>query len=314
MPARCSLSATSKQLWSHDSRMPSCAVGPFRVVVRTNTQGGIEYSPQNGTVTMVDPGFTVDSIPTAASGCEGLEGSINEALSLPVTTTTTTTRPGTKATPTTLNPYNTDPPVPSVLLSLTFSPAPKAAATPPPPPYKPQTPATTTQTTAAAQPVPNAVPPPAPETDHNRRAGTTTTAVAAVAAGRTVQQVEQQQATSSRKAQQRYEEAHEARRRDRSRAKAGSNTRGTYIVGGKGTKFRPPTTTAKKPGTKKLTFVAAAFTKRSPSALATALNLLGLVGLLVFTALALWLVTSEVSAFSAGQKRRRTHRIAGITK
>ena len=137
-----------QELWSHDSRLPSCPVGPFRVVVRTNSQGGIAYSPQNGAVTMVDPGFTVDPIPTAASGCEGLEGSINEALSLPVTTTTTTTRPGTKPTPTTLDPYNTDPPVPSVLMSLTFSPAPKAAATPPPPPpHNPQTPQKTTPTT-----------------------------------------------------------------------------------------------------------------------------------------------------------------------
>ena len=56
----------------------------------------------------------------------------------------------------------------------------------------------------------------------------------------------------------------------------------------------------------------ASFVKRSPSALATGLNLAGLLGLLVFSSLALWLVTSELSDFKAGA-RRNPHRIAGVT-
>ena len=50
--------------------------------------------------------------------------------------------------------------------------------------------------------------------------------------------------------------------------------------------------------------------KRSPSALATGLNLAGLLGLLVFSSLALWLVTSELSDFKAGRtpSTRASHR------
>src|SRR4051794_21167129 len=98
--------------------MPSCSVGPFRFIVRTNTQGGIAYSSQSGAVTMVDPAYTIDAIPNSAPGCAGLEGSINGALSLPVTTTTTTTAdPRQPTTTTTTNPYSTDPPVPSLVAS-----------------------------------------------------------------------------------------------------------------------------------------------------------------------------------------------------
>jgi len=61
-------------------------------------------------------------------------------------------------------------------------------------------------------------------------------------------------------------------------------------------------------------FAPASFIKRPQSALATGLDLLGLLALLVFSSLALWLVTSELSDFSAGNRRVKTHRIAGITR
>ena len=63
-----------------------------------------------------------------------------------------------------------------------------------------------------------------------------------------------------------------------------------------------------------LQFTNAAFIKRPQSAVATVLDLIGLIGLLGFSSLALWLVTTELSEFSASSKRLRTHRIAGITK
>ena len=72
--------------------------------------------------------------------------------------------------------------------------------------------------------------------------------------------------------------------------------------------------TARKPSSHQLSFVPASFVKRSPSALATGLNLAALLGLLVFSSLALWLVTSELSEFKAGARRQRAHRIAGVTE
>jgi hypothetical protein len=60
--------------------------------------------------------------------------------------------------------------------------------------------------------------------------------------------------------------------------------------------------------------VPASFIKRPQSALSTGLDLLGLLGLLVFSSLALWLVTSELTDFSANSKKLKTHRIAGISR
>jgi hypothetical protein len=76
-------------------------------------------------------------------------------------------------------------------------------------------------------------------------------------------------------------------------------------------KPKPP---AANTGSQTLKFTNAAFINRPKSALATALDLVGLLGLLGFSSLALWLVTSELSEFSAVSRRLRTHRIAGISK
>src|SRR3954454_19165959 len=80
-----------QEVWTQTGTMTSCVVGPFHVAARTNAQGATAYQSKTGTVSMVDPGFTVDAVPVSAPGCGGLEGSVNSALGLPVTTTTTTT-------------------------------------------------------------------------------------------------------------------------------------------------------------------------------------------------------------------------------
>ena len=94
--------------------------------------------------------------------------------------------------------------------------------------------------------------------------------------------------------------------------------RGTFFPGASSAPAPKP---AKAHSTKKasggssnqLSFVPAAFHRPSPSALSTGLDLLGLLALLVFSSLALWLVTTEVSTVTANARRQRTHRIAGIT-
>ena len=52
----------------------------------------------------------------------------------------------------------------------------------------------------------------------------------------------------------------------------------------------------------------------SASILRTGLDVVAFIALLVFGSLALWLVTSEVSAVTANARRLRTHRIAGVTR
>src|SRR5262249_27177437 len=71
-------------LWSSSTTMNNCTVGPFRVVVRSNAQGATAYSTATGSVSMVDPGFTMNAIPNGAAGCAGDENAINDALSLPI--------------------------------------------------------------------------------------------------------------------------------------------------------------------------------------------------------------------------------------
>ena len=93
------LTGNIELLWSSAPTMNNCPVGPFRITTRTNAQGAIPYSSDTGTVSMVDPDFTVNAIPSATSGCGGFETALNGALSLPVTTTTTTTRPPTPPDP-----------------------------------------------------------------------------------------------------------------------------------------------------------------------------------------------------------------------
>ena len=66
--------------------------------------------------------------------------------------------------------------------------------------------------------------------------------------------------------------------------------------------------------TERLNFVTAAFVRPSPSVLSTGLDIVAFIAFLVFSSLALWLVTSEVSAVTSNARRLRTHRIAGITR
>jgi hypothetical protein len=89
-------------------------------------------------------------------------------------------------------------------------------------------------------------------------------------------------------------------------------TRGTYLPGG-----RPMTNRAAPlpiPAQQRLHFQTAAFVKPSGSILRTGLDVVAFIALLVFSSLALWLVTSEVSAITANSRRLRTHRIAGVTR
>jgi hypothetical protein len=65
---------------------------------------------------------------------------------------------------------------------------------------------------------------------------------------------------------------------------------------------------------KQLNFKPAAFVRPSKSILATGLDIVAFVAMLVFSSLALWLVTSEVSAVSNNARRLKTHRIAGVTQ
>jgi hypothetical protein len=48
--------------------------------------------------------------------------------------------------------------------------------------------------------------------------------------------------------------------------------------------------------------------------LSTGLDILAFIALLIFSSLALWLVTSEVSNLTLNARRLRTHRIAGVTR
>jgi len=299
-------------LWSQAPTMNNCPVGPFHVVTRTNAQGAIPYSSDTGTVSMVDPGFTVNAIPTATSGCGGYENAINDALSLPVATTTTTTQFNQPAPTTTIDP-NSGPPVPAVVLSLTFTPAPYAAAPPPTQPRpRPTTTAATPTTASSATPTSsNALPPlPAPPADNGGGGGGGSVRPHNHPVSRKVRHPLQHQ---------------QARAKNRRGAKVAvkgkpANTKGQTAGsgngnGGAGGGYFAAGHKAKKVarGSRQLSFVPASFVKRSTSALATGLNLAALLGLLVFSALALWLVTSELADFKAGTRRLRMHRIAGIT-
>ena len=121
-----------QELWSVPGRMTDCPVGPFQILANTDASGSVRYSVDTGTVSVVDPGFTISAIPTGMSGCAGLESSVNAALSLPVTTTTTTT---VKGVPTTTVPFSNTPPVPSIVVAMIFTPAPRAEV---PVPVKPK--------------------------------------------------------------------------------------------------------------------------------------------------------------------------------
>ena len=293
-----------EELWSQAGKIDSCTVGPFRVTVRTNVSGAIKYSPQTGNVTMVDPGISVGAIPAGASGCSGFAGALNDALSLPVTTTTTSSAPPTVPAP------GSDPPVPSMLLSMTLTPAPRAA--PSEPAHHSPPPVTTphidpTTTTAAPASYGSGSPPP-------DNSGTP----AVVHHARRPAVKHHQSVVKSHSKKKRHPKAVKPTKVVKHRTRVVIHPVKRTSGGGSATGSHHAKTKAKANGKKAasqdLTFVPAAFVTRSPSVLSTGLNVLGLLGLLVFSSLALWLVTSEVSEVSANAKRRRTHRIAGITK
>jgi hypothetical protein len=89
-------------------------------------------------------------------------------------------------------------------------------------------------------------------------------------------------------------------------------TRGTYLPGG--TRVAPRIAPAPRPRGHRLNFVPAAFVKPSPSILDTGLDIVAFIGLLVFSSLALWLCTSEISAITTNSRRLKAHRIAGVTE
>jgi hypothetical protein len=89
-------------------------------------------------------------------------------------------------------------------------------------------------------------------------------------------------------------------------------TRGTYLPGAH--PFTPRAARLPGPAQHRLHFQTAAFVRPSPSILRTGLDIVAFIALLVFGSLALWLVTSEVSAVNANARRLRAHRIAGVTR
>ena len=294
-----------EEIWTQAGTMSNCIVGPFHVAARTNAQGAVAYSAKTGSVSMVDPGFTVDAVPVSAPGCGGLEGAVNTALALPVTTTTTTTNPSVSTTTTTI-PVNAKPPVPSVVVGLTFMPAPQAAApVPVTRPHQPQNQPTTRATQPPATlyiPVPGAnSQPPQPGRSgggHHVRRGHSSRGSGSAGSGSSASaQIKRglAQGWSAGLVPTRTRTVH-ARHRARAH------------------KAAPKKRAAVSGASQNLTYTNAAFISPPRSALATGLDLIGLVGLLGFSSLALWLVTTELSEFSAVSRRLRTHRIAGITK
>ena len=297
-----------KLLWDQAGTLTGCTVGPFRVVARTSAPGATPYSPQTGKVAMVDPGFTIDALPTGAAGCGGYESGLNSALSLPVTTTTTTTLPGTPTTLMPTYPPNTPIPVPSVVVSLTFTPAPRRAPivpvdhpTTPPPNFSPPPNYT---------PPPNVAPPPVYSNpgnggSHHHRSGSPPPPS---------RRHRHHAATSHHRRKHTNQPGSPKTNKPRTqhrRARGAPHTRGTWLPGAKPV---PHHLAAKPGGNQRLNFVTTAFVKPSPSVLSTGLDILAFIALLVFSSLALWLVTSEVSNLTLNARRLRTHRIAGVTR
>jgi hypothetical protein len=287
-----------QELWTVPGRMTDCPVGPFRINAGTTTSGSVLYSVKTGSVSLVDPGFTIGAIPTGASGCAGLEGAVNSALALPVTTTTTTTARGATPTPT---PRTDQPPVPSVVVTMTFTPAPRAL---PPAPVQHR---------------------PPPVVHHV----TTTTAAPTVVAPNP--NGSQPTSTHHRHQHRRNVQHNDRNRNKKQRSQPIKKPLGAGLLARSGIKplhrrhavahpavhtktAANPAAAAAGTGAINPDLVPASFIRRPQSALSTGLDLLGLLALLVFSSLALWLLTSELTDFKAGATRLRTHRIAGITK
>jgi hypothetical protein len=309
-----------KLLWDQTGTLTGCTVGPFKIVARSSEQGARAYDANSGKVTMVDPGFTLDAVPAGAAGCGGYGSGLSSALSLPVTTTTTTTQPNTPPPLPPSYPPNSAPPVPSVVAALTFTPAPRRA--PIVPPQQPNQPGVTPPT-AGQPPVHN--PPPAVGSPGGNNGGGN--------GGRNRGSYRndgsyspppppgRRHRGSARRNPNRpgvskprptKPPRSNARRPARGRAQPKPVTRGTYLPGGKRVvnKIAPPP----RPKGQRLAFVPAAFVKPSQSILETGLDIVAFIGLLVFSSLALWLCTSEISAITTNSRRLRAHRIAGVTE
>jgi len=279
-------------------RMTDCPVGPFRFNAGTTTSGSVLYSVKTGSVSLVDPGFTIGAVPTGTASCAGLEAAVNSALSLPVTTTTTTTQRGVTTTPA---PLTNQPPVPSIVVTMTFTPAPRAL---PPVPVKHRPPPVVHHVTTTTAPATVTPKPPAqnPTSTHHRNQRR-----------RNVQR-------NNRNSGKSQPTEHVKRRiagagllaHSGIKPRPGKKHAASHRVAHK--KKAAPNPAASATNAINPDLVPASFIKRPQSALSTGLDLLGLLGLLVFSSLALWLVTSELTDFKAGATRLRTHRIAGITK
>jgi hypothetical protein len=318
------LAGNVKLLWDQAGTLTGCTVGPFRIVARTNEQGARPYDANSGQVTMVDPGFTLDAVPAGAAGCGGYESGLNSALSLPVTTTTTTTQPNTPPPLPPSYPPNSSPPVPSVVAALTFTPPPqRAPIVPPQDPNPPKVTPPTAGQPPVYNPPPNVAnpggnggnsggngggngyrggyrgdgsysspPPPARRAPHRARRNPT---------------------------HRHTPPKHNTHKPPRNNGRPGKHrahprpvTRGTYLPGG--TRVVQRVAPPPRPRGQRLNFVPAAFVKPSQSILATGLDIAAFVGLLVFSSLALWLCTSEISAITTNSRRLREHRIAGVTE
>jgi hypothetical protein len=314
-----------KLLWDQTGTLTGCTVGPFPIQARTNAQGAAPYTPQTGKVTMVDPGFTLNAVPAGASGCGGYEASLNGALSLPVTTTTTTTQPNTPPTNPPVYPPGSPAPVPSVVAALTFTPAPRRV--PVAPPTQPKSPEVTAPS-VGPPPVYN----PPPENNpggngggnyngggnsgggnYNRGGGYS----APPPPARRHRHHAQRSSNPPHRSKPRVTKPHKPARRHNKKpskhhAAAHPITRGTYLPNAK------PVTRRALPvpgqAQRRLNFQTAAFVQPSSSILKTGLDIVAFIALLVFSSLALWLVTTEVSAVTANARRLRTHRIAGVTR
>jgi hypothetical protein len=304
-----------EEVFTQPGTIDNCVVGPFRIAAGTSTAGGIAYSQDSGSVTVVDPNYEIDAISTGSNGCDGFEGAINAALSLPVTTTTTTTTtlpPGVAPIPPS-NVFPTQPPVPSVVVSLTFTPAPREAIAPPPVGHGPG-PTNATQTTTVGAPVliaPGGQTPgnPQPSQVHRRQAHKPQ--------GNPNKKHHPAGNPNKKHHPKPAKEATAKVKKVKQKHKHGAS--GTYLPGAAAPKARTKARATASaagagPSSRQLSFVTASFVKRPASALSTGLDLVGLIGLLIFSSLALWLVTSEMSALSANARRQRTHRIAGITR
>jgi len=314
-----------KLLLDQAGTLTGCTVGPIHIVARSNAQGAAPYSPDTGKVVMVDPGFTLDVLPAGASGCGGYEAGLSAALSLPVTTTTTTTQPNTPTTQAPTFPPNSAPPVPSMVVGLTFTPAPKRVPVEKPPTQP--TPPTVTAPNVGPPPVYN--PPPDVPTANggnggNGGNGANNGGGYHQGAYRPPPPPSRRHSDSGRRnhptthrvkppvTKPKPPKHHNPKGKRHKHNRPLPVTRGTYLPGA-----RPATNRVIKlpqAAQQRLHFETAAFVQPSASILRTGLDVVAFIALLVFGSLALWLVTSEVTAVTANARRLRTHRIAGVTR